>query len=912
MMASNLLSRLLPTASDERFPSNDPDSHHRRGSSSTDERHDMDIDEENFEARFEAQDLENLLADASASQMTTESTAFLPPGNNNRTGRAPSNINNLNKPSSWRHTGPPATTPMYDDEDVPESLLLEGGQETHTLSSNTQRHPTSGLPPPVPGPTTEQTQAQWDATRRQQRLHDEEQGAVPVPRWRPSQRPVRGIGLHVDPKERALWRWVNVSDLDTFLVEVYEYYDNKGIYSILLRRFLRLLQTAFVVSFITFLTWCIDYSVLKQSHKLSEVLVPKCTKKIHGFWIFALWMLIMYWLWSFVQLAMETPRLRAMHDFYHYLLDIPDRDIQTVQWQLVVARIMALRDLNLATASNLSPESRKLLDHKSRQRLDAVDIASRLMRRDNYMIALFNKDIIDVTIPIPFLGDRYIFSETTKWHVQLAIMDYVFSGPNGTFNQDFLKERNRRELVRRLQSRFLGVGIISVACAPFTVSFVLVSYLFKYFTEYHKDPSQLNNRDFTELAKWKFREFNELPHIFKQRLNMAYPYANLYLAQFPKDKTEQVSAFVAFISGAFAFVLVAFTLLDSEMFLSFEITPGKTAIFWLGILTAIYRIARNSSPQEDQVADPTYYLQHVNSHTRYEPEQWKERLHTDQVRAEFSHLYQPKVLIFAEEILSMLVTPFLLIFRLPQCSERIVDFFREFSIVVDGLGVVCSHSMFPFKKGREEGPGNRRSNRPDEPDLREDYFKTKDDKMLKSYYGFLDTYAMDGRRQGPRNFHPPPQFPNNFGNMSQTAGPFDHNGVGNSRIPAGRQSIHHGTPIHGPTTGRDVPIGSILLDPHHQPSASTFRNSPRQAPTARYRSSLQPLSDRHAGDLAQSRQRGRIEEESTIGDSWRTSRLAQDDDEEEEATGNTRGGVLQLLRQFSQAQTEGKAAGVGI
>lgn len=171
-----------------------------------------------------------------------------------------------------------------------------------------------------------------------------------------------------------------------------------------------------------------------------------------------------------------------MHDFYDHLLEIPDRDIQTVQWQHVVGRIMALRDANLTTASNLTPEVRKLLDSKSRQRLDAVDIASRLMRRDNYLIALFNKEILDVSIPIPFLGNRSIFSETTKWHVNLAIMNLVFSGPNGSFNQDFLRERNRRNLVALLRKRLIYTGFISVLCAPFAVSYVLASYLFKYFT----------------------------------------------------------------------------------------------------------------------------------------------------------------------------------------------------------------------------------------------------------------------------------------------------------------------------------------------------------------------------------------------------------------------------------------------
>ncbi|KAH8727952.1 autophagy-related protein 9 [Phaeosphaeriaceae sp. PMI808] len=901
MMASNLLSRLLPSASDDPLEREPLNIENRRASSSTDERPEMDIDEENFGARFEAQDLNDLLAEASSSQMTTESRATSP---NTRRTAAPPGINTASRTSAWRQPTPARVVPLDDDDDVPQSLLLEGGLDPPP-------NPTQGLPPPVPGPSTRQTRAQWETTRQQQRLHEEDRRGASTRTWGHMG---RGGQFTADPKEKALWLWVNQTDLDAYMSGVYEYYVGCGIYSVLLRRTLALLQSAFTIGFMTFLGWCIDYSKLPGSNKMSQVVVPKCTKGIHGFWIFALWIFTIYWLYSFYSLITDLPRLRAMHDFYHYLLDVPDRDIQTIQWPQIVSRVMALRDLNLTTASNLSPETRKLLDSKSRQRLDAIDIASRLMRRDNYLIALFNKEILDVTVPIPFLGNRYIFSETTRWHVNLAVMDFIFSGPNGQFNQDFLKERNRRELVKRLKTRFFWTGIISIICAPFAVVFVLTSYLFKYFTEYHKDPGQLSNRDFTTFAQWKFREFNELPHLFKRRRNMAYPYANLYLAQFPKDKTEQISSFVAFIAGAFASILVAFTLLDSEWFLTFEITSGKTAIFWIGVLTTVYRVARGSSPQEDEVTDPAYYLNHVIYHTRYEPETWQDRLHTDEVRAEFAKLYQPKILIFAEEILSMFITPFLLMFRMPQCSERIVDFFREFSIVVDGLGVTCSYSMFPFNKGTQNvnnTPANPNARHREDSDLREDYFLAKDNKMMASYYGFMDTYgtngrAYNGRLQGKGNFHPPPQFPNAFGAMSQTAQPIEMGARGTSRGPTGRQSVQRRAPRNGPV-GRDEPLSSTLLDPHHQPSsASLLRASPRQAPQSRYRTQLQPVTDAPVPTST------RIEEESTIGDSWRTSRLAQDDDEEEETPGANRGGVLQLLRQFSKAQAEGRGAGVGV
>lgn len=268
-MASNLLSRLLPSASDEAYevePLNHPA---RRQSSSTDEHHDMDVDEENLEARFEAQDLENLLADASSSQMTIESTA-VPPQN---AERAPPGINTTNRAAAWRQPPSARPPPLDDDDDVPQSLLLEDGLQS-PISNRTQ--PIDGLPPPVPGPSTRQNRAQWETTRRQQRLHDEGQRNAQSHPWGQVGRPGH---YAADPKEKALWLWVNQTDLDNFLADVYEYYVGCGMYSIILRTVLTLMQTAFVVIFVTSLWWCIDYSKLSNSSKLSQIIVPKCMKK---------------------------------------------------------------------------------------------------------------------------------------------------------------------------------------------------------------------------------------------------------------------------------------------------------------------------------------------------------------------------------------------------------------------------------------------------------------------------------------------------------------------------------------------------------------------------------------------------------------------------------------------------------
>ena len=69
-----------------------------------------------------------------------------------------------------------------------------------------------------------------------------------------------------------------------------------------------------------------------------------------------------------------------------------------------------------------------------------------------------------------------------------------------------------------------------------------------------------------------------------------------------------------------------------------------------------------------------------------------------QVHKEFGKLFDMKIMVFALELLSVVITPFVLCFSLPNSAPAIIDFFREFTIHVDGLGYVCSFAKFDFKR----------------------------------------------------------------------------------------------------------------------------------------------------------------------------------------------------------------------
>jgi autophagy-related protein 9 len=199
-----------------------------------------------------------------------------------------------------------------------------------------------------------------------------------------------------------------------------------------------------------------------------------------GLWNLGLWIFTFYFIWKSVQFVVDLRRLSHLRDFYVQLLGIPDQDMQTVSWQDVVGRIMALRDTHAETATNLGAGARKYIGSQSKKRLDAHDVANRLMRKENFLIAMINKDILNFNLPIPFVGYRNFYSRTLQWYLNFAIVDFVFDS-RGQVNQEFLKPTRRGTLSTKLRQRFVFAGVLNLVFAPFLLAYILVFYFFSTF-----------------------------------------------------------------------------------------------------------------------------------------------------------------------------------------------------------------------------------------------------------------------------------------------------------------------------------------------------------------------------------------------------------------------------------------------
>lgn len=393
----------------------------------------------------------------------------------------------------------------------------------------------------------------------------------------------------------------------------------------------------FVVGFSTYLGSCIDYSKIATSKRLADIEVPHCMSKMGGLHRLALWLFIVFWFIKLFQYTSDIRRLIELQNFYYYLLDISDNDMQTISWQHVVQRLNLLRDQNLVTATRV--DRSKAGGSQSKQRMDPHDIANRIMRKENFFIAMINKNILDFRIPIP--SQRFqefnFFTRTLEWSISLCIMDFVFN-EQGQVRPVFLKESHRRVLSSGLRRRFVFAGVMNIICAPFIVVYLTLLYFFRYFNEYHKNPSALGSRQYTPYAEWKMREYNELYHFFHRRLNMSYPAASRYVNQFPKEKTVLLSRFVAFLAGSFAAVLGITSLIDPELFLGFEITKDRTVLFYIGLFGSIVAISRGMIPDEALVFDPEISLRYVAEFTHFIPKEWEGKLHSEWVRVTLSSL----------------------------------------------------------------------------------------------------------------------------------------------------------------------------------------------------------------------------------------------------------------------------------
>ncbi|XP_058077951.1 autophagy-related protein 9-like [Magnolia sinica] len=529
-----------------------------------------------------------------------------------------------------------------------------------------------------------------------------------------------------------------IADLDLFFERLYSYYCEKGLWCIIIKWIVELLSLGFTICFSGFFLLFVDWHGLRNAkcgidavesgikpcdlakealdrHPLTPFTFSKAI--IVGY----LGIFSIYWVFCFLRFFAQLKDTLETRHFYYNCLNVTDREIQTTPWAVILEKVVQIqRSQQLCVVKDLS----------------AHDVVMRIMRKDNYLIGMLNKGVLAFPIPqwVPGAGPavnsrahgrkhHLILTKTLEWTLNWCILQSMFDR-NFCVRRDFIS--NPTALKKRLMAVGLGMLLIS----PFLVIFMLVYLFLRHAEQFYNHPSTASSRRWSNLSKWIFREFNEVDHLFRHRIDSSVVHAAEYLKQFPSPIVTLIAKFISFVSGGFAAILIIIAFLE-ESLLEGHIF-GRNLFWYAAVFGTVTAISRAAVANEFQVLDPEGAMSLVVQHTHYVPKRWRGKENTDSVRTEFETLFQYTGMMLLEEMASIFLTPYLLLFIVPKHVDNILQFVSDFTVGVDGVGDVCSLSTFDFESHGNSNYGS--------PYNSARVQRSSQGKMEKSFLSFQSSY----------------------------------------------------------------------------------------------------------------------------------------------------------------------------
>jgi autophagy-related protein 9 len=236
-----------------------------------------------------------------------------------------------------------------------------------------------------------------------------------------------------------------------------------------------------------------------------------------------------------------------------------------------------------------------------------------------------------------------------------------------------------------LSRRFVVCGVAHFIFMPFLLFFITLHFALQNAYDYKSTKQYLGPREWSPVAKWTFREFNELPHIFERRLAPSYQAAEDYLKLFTQSEiVTTVGRILVFCGGSCGAVLFVFAAMNDAILLHVKIADWNL-LWYAGMVGIVYSIGKALLPNgnagqprryvRNMYAEMDAALHQVATHTHYYPQVWRARgWDKSSTHKCFSAMFQYKAQLFVHQVMSAILAPYILCVSLPQCSEAICEF----------------------------------------------------------------------------------------------------------------------------------------------------------------------------------------------------------------------------------------------
>ncbi|KAL7551529.1 hypothetical protein ACHAWF_014715 [Thalassiosira exigua] len=588
-----------------------------------------------------------------------------------------------------------------------------------------------------------------------------------------------------------------VSDLDAFFSSLYEYYYLRGFGSVVGKGVVELASLSFTLwlSLVLFayvdwdgLSQCSDERTCRESFLEGYVVRRPFASgsSLGNAWIVAYCLLFStYGIFCLVQHGHAIVASLECKLFLEEVLGVSDRDLEVgrVEWGDVVERMSrAQREGKcrvavlpgearangasadgarsgsaggIASCASEPPEEEEEADGPTGH----LAVAQRIMRRENYLVAFFNRGLLDLTIPdlpprlwpltaltnAPREDKSVFFSKSIEWSVYFCALNYMFNHSRKV-RPAFYGDPTS------LRRRFFLCGAAHAAFMPFLLFFVTLHFFMSNLYDWQSTKEYLGPREWSAVARWTFREFNELPHSFERRMEPSYKSAAAYLDMFGRPSPAKVALgrILVFVSGSLGTLLLAFAAMNDAILLHVKI--GQWNLLWYaGVLGACFSVGKGLQPKADSphfgharrdlTSDMNLELEKLAAHTHYLPDAWRGKGWDDRTKKAFSPMFQFKANLFVMEVLSLMAAPLILCVSLPRCADKICKFVRDSKVEVPGVGDVVGYSTFDFDSFEDENwRGKGSSDHSSKWSIRDDRPKSRHGKMEKSFFNFKGVY----------------------------------------------------------------------------------------------------------------------------------------------------------------------------
>jgi len=442
-----------------------------------------------------------------------------------------------------------------------------------------------------------------------------------------------------------------------FFSGVYQYFTRGGYWCIFVENMLTVIITALTLIFVSFSCFFINWRLLGECksetscNSLSYYIVTPSqfhsSATIYFMYIFIIIFLI-YWLWLAITMINELFRFMKYRGYFKQI-GIRTDELKVLSWNDVVIQMTKLDST-----------------------LTADTIVRSINNKDNYLIAIVSSNLFKI--------NPAFYTRGFLWLINVGILNRIFDGVK---RETLIIDTNKIKKSLKISAAFL------LLLSPFILILVIINYVIVLTTDIYTKKSYIGPKEWTLYAKLVFREYNELYHIFNERISKSYKYAVQYEQKFNAHMTNILMEKLIFVCGTYLTLLVIMTVYDETLLIYIKLF-NRNLLWYVAILTSIISIARLIMVYPSSVDESSEEIMiKMSKYTHYYPAKWRNKCHKADVLYDFRMLYKYKLISVGLEIASVVIIPFYMLFKLENDIDVVVDFIKQNTVYNEDVGHIC-------------------------------------------------------------------------------------------------------------------------------------------------------------------------------------------------------------------------------